>query len=238
MSSGHGARLARRRRRVEPIGPIAVGRSVGLPQGPEERDACHRTARAVCASAAALVHSLVLGGAACRLLSHPRPVRPPDSDGRPPGMLRLRTVGRRTGEERTAILGYFEDGPDLVTMAMNGWADPSPPGGSTCRPIPTSPSICPVGRAPSTHMQRTWTSGRACGRDGPSTTRISTPLLPGGHAKPRSSSCRPDRRRDPARRSTRRRAGGLYTRFPHRPSGKCLANGHLRSRSGSKRPWS
>ena len=42
------------------------------------------------------------------------------------GMMRLRTVGRRTGVERTAILGYFEDGPDLVTMAMNGWADPEP----------------------------------------------------------------------------------------------------------------
>ena len=42
------------------------------------------------------------------------------------GMMRLRTVGRRTGAERTAILGYFEDGPDLVTMAMNGWADPEP----------------------------------------------------------------------------------------------------------------
>ena len=41
-------------------------------------------------------------------------------------MLRLRTVGRRTGEERTAILGYFEDGSNLVTMAMNGWADPEP----------------------------------------------------------------------------------------------------------------
>jgi deazaflavin-dependent oxidoreductase (nitroreductase family) len=42
------------------------------------------------------------------------------------GMMRLRTVGRRTGTERTAILGYFEDGPNLVTMAMNGWADPEP----------------------------------------------------------------------------------------------------------------
>jgi deazaflavin-dependent oxidoreductase (nitroreductase family) len=42
------------------------------------------------------------------------------------GMLRLRTVGRRTGKERVAILGYFEDGPDLVTMAMNGWGDPEP----------------------------------------------------------------------------------------------------------------
>jgi deazaflavin-dependent oxidoreductase (nitroreductase family) len=41
-------------------------------------------------------------------------------------MLRLRTVGRRSGEERVAILGYFEDGSDLVTMAMNGWADAEP----------------------------------------------------------------------------------------------------------------
>ena len=42
------------------------------------------------------------------------------------GMLRLRTIGRRTGQERVTILGYFEDGPDLVTMAMNGWADAEP----------------------------------------------------------------------------------------------------------------
>jgi F420H(2)-dependent quinone reductase len=42
------------------------------------------------------------------------------------GMLRLTTIGRRTGEERVAILGYFDDGPDLVTLAMNGWADPEP----------------------------------------------------------------------------------------------------------------
>lgn len=42
------------------------------------------------------------------------------------GMLRLRTVGRRTGAERTAILGYLDDGPNIVTLAMNGWADPEP----------------------------------------------------------------------------------------------------------------
>ena len=42
------------------------------------------------------------------------------------GMMRLRTVGRRTGEQRSVILGYFEDGPNLVTMAMNGWAEPEP----------------------------------------------------------------------------------------------------------------
>jgi deazaflavin-dependent oxidoreductase (nitroreductase family) len=42
------------------------------------------------------------------------------------GMMRLRTVGRRSGVERVAILAYFEDGADLVTLAMNGWADPEP----------------------------------------------------------------------------------------------------------------
>ena len=41
-------------------------------------------------------------------------------------MLRLRTVGRRTSAERFAILAYFEDGSNLVTMAMNGWGDPEP----------------------------------------------------------------------------------------------------------------
>ena len=42
------------------------------------------------------------------------------------GMMRLHTVGRRSGRERVAIVAYFEDGPDLVTMAMNGWGDPPP----------------------------------------------------------------------------------------------------------------
>jgi F420H(2)-dependent quinone reductase len=42
------------------------------------------------------------------------------------GMMRLRTTGRRSGIERHAILGYFEDGPNLVTMAMNGWGEPEP----------------------------------------------------------------------------------------------------------------
>jgi deazaflavin-dependent oxidoreductase (nitroreductase family) len=41
-------------------------------------------------------------------------------------MMRLTTTGRRSGKERHAILGYFEDGPDLVTMAMNGWGDAEP----------------------------------------------------------------------------------------------------------------
>jgi F420H(2)-dependent quinone reductase len=42
------------------------------------------------------------------------------------GMMHLTTTGRRTGQERSVILGYFEDGSNLVTMAMNGWADGEP----------------------------------------------------------------------------------------------------------------
>ena len=51
-------------------------------------------------------------------------LRPPA--GNRYGMMRLTTIGRRSGEERSVILGYFEDGPNLVTMAMNGWAAPEP----------------------------------------------------------------------------------------------------------------
>ena len=40
--------------------------------------------------------------------------------------MRLTTIGRRTGRARAVIVGYFEDGPDLVSMAMNGWGDAEP----------------------------------------------------------------------------------------------------------------
>jgi deazaflavin-dependent oxidoreductase (nitroreductase family) len=42
------------------------------------------------------------------------------------GALRLTTTGRRTGEPRSVILGYYEDGPNLVSMAMNGWGAAEP----------------------------------------------------------------------------------------------------------------
>ncbi|HEV2927945.1 MAG TPA: nitroreductase/quinone reductase family protein [Propionibacteriaceae bacterium] len=42
------------------------------------------------------------------------------------GTLRLTTTGRRTHQDRGVILGYLEDGPNLITMAMNGWADGEP----------------------------------------------------------------------------------------------------------------
>jgi deazaflavin-dependent oxidoreductase (nitroreductase family) len=42
------------------------------------------------------------------------------------GMLRLRTIGRKSGNERVAIVGFIQDGANVVTPAMNGWADPEP----------------------------------------------------------------------------------------------------------------
>jgi deazaflavin-dependent oxidoreductase (nitroreductase family) len=42
------------------------------------------------------------------------------------GALRLTTTGRRTSEPRSVILGYYEDGPNLVSMAMNGWGAAEP----------------------------------------------------------------------------------------------------------------
>ena len=42
------------------------------------------------------------------------------------GLMRIHTTGRKSGTTRTAILGYFEDGPNLFTLAMNGWGAPEP----------------------------------------------------------------------------------------------------------------
>ena len=42
------------------------------------------------------------------------------------GYLRLRTTGRRTGQERLSIVAYVPDGPNMVTVAMNGWAEAQP----------------------------------------------------------------------------------------------------------------
>ena len=42
------------------------------------------------------------------------------------GALRLTTIGRKSGKERSVIIGYIEDGPNLVALAMNGWGEGLP----------------------------------------------------------------------------------------------------------------
>lgn len=42
------------------------------------------------------------------------------------GAARFSTIGRKSGKERSVILGYIEDGPNLVVVAMNGWDEGHP----------------------------------------------------------------------------------------------------------------
>ncbi len=42
------------------------------------------------------------------------------------GAMRVTTIGRRTGHPHAVIIGYLDDGPNLVSMAMNGWGDAEP----------------------------------------------------------------------------------------------------------------
>jgi deazaflavin-dependent oxidoreductase (nitroreductase family) len=42
------------------------------------------------------------------------------------GALSLTTVGRKSAKERSVIIGYLEEGPDLVVLAMNGWGEGHP----------------------------------------------------------------------------------------------------------------
>jgi deazaflavin-dependent oxidoreductase (nitroreductase family) len=64
------------------------------------------------------VHRLFVRASGGRGLWRPRPGKW--------GALRLTTRGRRSGEPRSVIVGYYEDGHNLVSMAMNGWGAPEP----------------------------------------------------------------------------------------------------------------
>lgn len=64
------------------------------------------------------------------------------------GVLGLTTVGRRSGRQRTVIVGYFEDGPNLVTIAMNGWADAEPAWWLNLRARPDATVLLPTGARP------------------------------------------------------------------------------------------
>ena len=42
------------------------------------------------------------------------------------GAFSLTTTGRRTGKRRSVVVGHFESGRNLITMAMNGWGPAEP----------------------------------------------------------------------------------------------------------------
>lgn len=42
------------------------------------------------------------------------------------GAMSLATTGWKSGRERTVIVAYIEDGPNLIVLAMNGWDEGHP----------------------------------------------------------------------------------------------------------------
>jgi deazaflavin-dependent oxidoreductase (nitroreductase family) len=62
------------------------------------------------------------------------------------GTMRLTTVGRRSGKERKVILCYYEDGSNLVTLAMNGWAKPEPAWGLNLQAQPEATVVLADGK--------------------------------------------------------------------------------------------
>ena len=61
------------------------------------------------------------------------------------GVMGLQTVGRRSGRDRLVIVGYFEDGPNLVSLAMNGWAGRPPAWWLNLEADPQASVILPTG---------------------------------------------------------------------------------------------
>jgi F420H(2)-dependent quinone reductase len=112
-------------------------------------------------------------------------LRPPRPDRW--GMLRLRVTGRRSGVERRVILAYLEDGPDLVLMAMNGWAAPPPAWWLNLQAHPEAVVELPSGsvreviarEAQGEEYSRLWTRWQEVDRnlDGWATRRRTTPLI-------------------------------------------------------------
>jgi deazaflavin-dependent oxidoreductase (nitroreductase family) len=100
------------------------------------------------------------------------------------GALRLTTTGRRTHEPRSVIIGYFEDGPNLVSMAMNGWGAPEPAWWLNVQADPRAVVDLAGGvRREVLGRAATGTSENGCGSAGARSTGTSTPMPPGARAR-------------------------------------------------------
>ena len=122
------------------------------------------------------------------------------------GALRLTAIGRKSGQERSVIIGYVEDGPNLDAIAMNGWDEGHPSWWLNLQAHPDAvvrcrPSSAPGARAP----------GPRAG------TRSSVAAL--GHGRPTARcTCRPAIDAD-ARRRPRTARWGRVTPGDQRRAG-------------------
>jgi deazaflavin-dependent oxidoreductase (nitroreductase family) len=104
------------------------------------------------------------------------------------GTMRLTTVGRRTGRTRAVILGYFENGPNVVTMARNGWGDAEPASWLNLQVDPDVTVELVDGPRQVTGRPAEGDSESGYGLDGEKSTRTSMPTQRAGRCQPRLSS--------------------------------------------------
>jgi F420H(2)-dependent quinone reductase len=88
------------------------------------------------------------------------------------GRRRVVTLGRRSGKERSVILAYYEDGPNLVTLAMNGWGEAEPAWWLNMRAhpdvkvdLPDGPRLMRGRAAEGPERERLWARWRDFGDD-------------------------------------------------------------------------
>jgi len=68
----------------------------------------------------------VQAGPSCAVPPQRRPVLWTPASKRGWGAVHLTTIGRKSGKQRSVIVGYLEDGPNLVVVAMNGGEEGHP----------------------------------------------------------------------------------------------------------------
>jgi deazaflavin-dependent oxidoreductase (nitroreductase family) len=88
------------------------------------------------------------------------------------GTMRLTVTGRRSGRERPVILAYREDGPNLFTLAMNGWGEGHPAWWLNLQANPDAHAVWPGGEravraraAEGAEHERLWALWRETSKD-------------------------------------------------------------------------
>jgi hypothetical protein len=93
--------------------------------------------------------------------------------------LLLTAIGRTSGQERSVIIGYVEDGANLVALAMNGWDEGDPSWHLNLEAILTPRFASPVSLpGPCMRAKRRAGSSIGCGRCGSLSIPSSTPTQP------------------------------------------------------------
>ena len=108
------------------------------------------------------------------------------------GALSLTTIGRKSGQGRGVIIGYVEDGPNLVAIAMNGWDEGHPSWWLNLKAHPNAvvvgrPGSAPGARAPGPRAG-TRSSVAALGHGRPAARCICRPAIDGdARRRPRTA---------------------------------------------------